>query len=105
SVTLQLEVLLYDKLHEELSAEVDKAIRAFMQLGNSDDYSTEEMRKAIQLTVLKGMKVHTQQQHAMTPETISLFIGYLAEKLTNHLDEVRLFDPASGIGNLLLIVM
>src|SRR5690625_2484228 len=76
-----------------------------MQLGNRDEYSTEEMRKAIQLTVLKGMKEHTQQQHAMTPETISLFIGYLAEKLTNHLDEVRLFDPASGIGNLLLVVM
>lgn len=105
SLALPLEALFYGELHEEQNPEVDKEIRAFMQLGNRDDYSTEEMRKAIQLTVLKGMKEHTQQQHAMTPETISLFIGYLAEKLTNHLDEVRLFDPASGIGNLLLIVM
>src|SRR5690625_2966671 len=63
------------------------------------------MSKAIQLTVLKGMKGQTQHQHIMTPETISLFIGYLAEKLTANLEEVRLFDPASGIGNLLLIVM
>lgn len=105
SLALTLEALFYGELHDKQVPEVEKEINKFIQLENRDEYSTEEMRKAIQLTVLKGMKEHTQQQHVMTPETISLFIGYLAEKLTSHLDEVRLFDPASGIGNLLLIVM
>src|SRR5699024_2580018 len=105
SLALTLEALFYGELHEEQIPEVDKEIHTFMQLENRDDYSTEEMRKAIQLTVLKGMKEHTQQQQIMTTVTVSLFIGYLAEKLTNHLDKVRLFDPVSGIGNLLLIVM
>lgn len=105
SLALTLEALFYSELHENQNKAVNEEIQTFIQLGNRDDYSTEEMRKAIQLTVLKGMKEHTQHQHIMTPETISLFIGYLAEKLTSNLDEVRLFDPASGIGNLLLIVM
>ena len=62
-------------------------------------------RKAIQLTVLKGTKNVTQQHHLMTPEAISLFIGYLAEKLTKDRKEVRVFDPVCGTSNLLLIVM
>ncbi len=51
------------------------------------------------------MKKATQVNHTMTPEAIALFIGYLAEKLTKNLKEVRIFDPASGTANLLLIVM
>lgn len=105
SLVLTLEALFYGDIHDEQIESVNEEIQSFIQLDNRDDYSTEEMRKAIQLTVLKGMKEHTQQQHIMTPETISMFIGYLAEKLTSNLEEVRLFDPASGIGNLLLIVM
>lgn len=105
SLVLTLEALFYGDIHDEQIESVDEEIRAFIKLDTRDDYTTEEMRKAIQLTVLKGMKGQTQHQHIMTPETISLFIGYLAEKLTANLEEVRLFDPASGIGNLLLIVM
>lgn len=105
SLVLTLEVLFYGDIHDEQHEAVNEQIRAFIQLDTLDDYTTEEIRKAIQLTVLKGMKEHTQHQHIMTPETIALFIGYLAEKLTNKLEEIRLFDPASGIGNLLLTVM
>lgn len=105
SLVLTLEALFYGDIHDEQIESVHEEIRAFITLDNREDYTTEEMRKAIQLTVLKGMKGQTQHQHIMTPETISLFIGYLANKLTNHLEQVRIFDPASGIGNLLLIVM
>jgi len=105
SLVLTLEALFYGDIHDDKIESVHEEIRSFIQLDNREDYSTEDMRKAIQLAVLKGMKQHTQHHHVMTPETISLFIGYLAEKLSSQLEEVRLFDPASGIGNLLLIVM
>lgn len=105
SMVITLEALFYGESHNELLPAVKKEIETFIQLDDPENYTVEEMRKAIQLMILKGMKQHTQHQHVMTPETISLFIGYLAEKLTSNLEEVRLFDPAVGVGNLLLIVM
>jgi len=63
------------------------------------------IRKAVQLAILKGMKGQTQQQHLMTPETVALLVGYLAEKLMNKRETVRLFDPACGTANLLTTVM
>lgn len=105
SLILTLEALFYGDIHDEQHEDVTDQIRSFLPFIKLDDYTTEEIRKAIQLIVLKGMKENTQQQHIITPETIALFIGYLADKLTTELEDVRLFDPASGIGNLLLTVM
>ncbi|SFD61081.1 site-specific DNA-methyltransferase (adenine-specific) [Lentibacillus persicus] len=67
-------------------------------------YEVIEIRKAIQLAILKGMKGATQEQHLMTPETVALFVGYLAGKLTNDQTDIRVFDPAGGTGNLLMTV-
>src|SRR5699024_11239813 len=40
-----------------------------------------------------------------SPEAIALFVGYLVNKLTKNEESLRLFDPASGTGNLLFHVM
>ncbi|MEN1968209.1 class I SAM-dependent methyltransferase [Lentibacillus sp. N15] len=70
-----------------------------------EHYTKAEIQKAIQFATLKGMKNATQQQHFMTPETVSLLIGYLAEKLFKDRETLRIFDPACGTGNLLIAVM
>lgn len=105
SLAITLEALFYGDIHEDnyegLKAQIQESLRKV----NLSDYTTEDIRKAIQLAVLKGMKKATQHHHTMTPEAIALFIGYLADKLTNNMEEVRVFDPASGTANLLLIVM
>ena len=105
SLTITLEALFYGDVHEDNHEHLRDNIRESLRHMNMDQYSTETIRKAIQLAILKGMKKATQHHHMMTPEAISLFIGYLAEKLTKNLQEVRIFDPASGTGNLLLIIM
>lgn len=69
-----------------------------------DTFKKEEIRKAIQLASLKGMKEATQQQHYVTPDTVALFIGYLSEKLTKKQKDIRLLDPAAGTGSLLTAV-
>src|SRR5690625_7392707 len=51
------------------------------------------------------MKGQTQQQHLMTPEAVSLLVGYLAEKLTKKQKNVRIFDPVCGTANLLVTFM
>ena len=72
----------------------------------SEEYTTEAVRKAIQLALIKGMKENVQHQHSMTPEGIAMFIGYLAQKLTeDHKGHLRIFDPAHGTGNLLYVVI
>src|SRR5690625_6277482 len=51
------------------------------------------------------MQRSTQPQHLITPETVSLLMGYLAGKLTHDHDHLRVFDPVSGSGNLLTTVL
>ncbi len=47
----------------------------------TDAVSKEEIRRGIQLAVLKGMKQHAQPHHQMTPDSIGIFIGHIAGKL------------------------
>src|SRR5699024_9829154 len=67
-------------------------------------YDTVTIRKAVQLAILKGMRV-AQEKHLMTPETVALLIGYLAEKITKNESEIGVFDPVCGTGNLLMTVL
>ncbi|MDC3415769.1 class I SAM-dependent methyltransferase [Aquibacillus sp. 3ASR75-54] len=90
-----------EEFDDKLIDELDQAINEM----NIDKYEKEEIRKAIQLVILKGMKGATQQQHLMTPDTVAMFIGYLANKFINRTDVIRLFDPACGTANLLTAVM
>ncbi|WP_284139838.1 MULTISPECIES: class I SAM-dependent methyltransferase [unclassified Virgibacillus] len=105
SLSIVLDIAFYERVSEFedeiLIHKMDKAIKELA----IESYGTEEIRKAVQLVILKGMKNSTQQQHLMTPETVALIMGYLASKLTENLESIRLFDPACGTGNLLTIVM
>ncbi|MBM7715212.1 class I SAM-dependent methyltransferase [Siminovitchia sp. FSL H7-0308] len=68
-------------------------------------YHNEEIRKAYQFAILKGMKNHVQQNHQMTPDTIGYFISYLLPKFMNGKNEIRLLDHAAGTGNLLTTIL
>lgn len=70
-----------------------------------DTFEQIDIRKGVQLAIIKGMKHTTQSQHMITPESISLLIGYLAEKFTKDLEHVRVLDPVVGTGSLLLTVL
>ena len=64
----------------------------------------EDVRRALQLTILKGMKEASQPQHQITPDGIALFVSYLIDKL-NLPDSYRLMDPVVGTGNLVTAIM
>ncbi|MEK4230330.1 class I SAM-dependent methyltransferase [Solibacillus sp. FSL H8-0538] len=68
----------------------------------------EDMRKAIQIAILKGMRKSAQPNHQMTPDTLGLLVGYFVEQFFEKEIEngsVSVLDPALGTGNLLLTVM
>lgn len=71
--------------------------------------SKEEIRKAIQLAILKGMRQNTQPNHQMTPDSLGLLVGYFVEqfyeKEFKSTKPITILDPAIGTGNLLLTVM
>ena len=105
SLAVTLEALFYGDIHDDNNEALQDEVRESLKGIAIESFTTEDIRKAVQLAVLKGMRKATQHHHSMTPEAISLFIGYLADKLMKNVQQVRIFDPASGTGNLLLIVM
>lgn len=78
------------------------------QLEFSINASKDEMRKGIQIAILKGMRKNTQPNHQMTPDTLGLLISYFVEQfLEDELEKgkVKIADLALGTGNLVYTVM
>lgn len=71
----------------------------------TQSYTKQEVHRAIQMALLKGMKDETQPNHRMTPESIALFVSYLLQKLVGTKKHITIFNPASGTGNLLHTVI
>ncbi len=69
----------------------------------------EEIRKAIQLAILKGMRQSSQPNHQMTPDSLGLLVGYFVEqffeKEIKEDHQITMLDPAIGTANLLMTVM
>ncbi|QGG52715.1 class I SAM-dependent methyltransferase [Lysinibacillus pakistanensis] len=68
----------------------------------------EDVRKAVQIAILKGMRKGSQPNHQMTPDTLGLLVGYFVEQIfADRLatEKIAMLDPAVGTGNLLLTVM
>ena len=71
-----------------------------------DNMESEDIRKAIQLALLKASKTDAlQPNHQITPYSIGFILNYLIEKLiSGKLEKIRLLDPAVWMGNLLSTV-
>ncbi|WP_409302168.1 class I SAM-dependent methyltransferase [Peribacillus sp. SCS-155] len=70
-----------------------------------EKFSKEDIRKAFQLAILKGMKENTQANHQMTPDAVGMFVSYLIGKFTNNIHAFSILDPAVGTGNLLFTIL
>ncbi|SHF79187.1 class I SAM-dependent methyltransferase [Ornithinibacillus halophilus] len=105
SLVICLETLFYNSPEETMDDILSHKLETALGKVDISSYKSDEIRKAIQFAILKGMKDTTQQQHLLTPESVGLLVGYLAEKLTKDVKELRVFDPASGTANLLTTVM
>ncbi|WP_100331846.1 class I SAM-dependent methyltransferase [Bacillus xiapuensis] len=93
--------VLQENMSEMTKKRIEKKYEGIQLAG----LSKEEIRKAYQLAILKGMKENVQPNHQMTPDSIGLFIAYLLGKFMKEKKEFALMDPAAGTGNLLLTVL
>ena len=69
------------------------------------EFEVEEVRKALQLALLKGMKADRVSLDNITPDSIALIIGHLVSKLAPSLGRLSLADFTIGTGNLLTAVL
>ncbi|MEK3908937.1 class I SAM-dependent methyltransferase [Oceanobacillus sp. FSL W7-1309] len=105
SLTVAMEYLFYEGAPEDMDDILNRKLHSALANIDFHSFEVEDIRKAVQLVILKGMKDATQEQHVMTPESVGLIVGYLAGKLTKDKEELRIFDPASGTANLLTTVL
>ncbi|KGX89124.1 class I SAM-dependent methyltransferase [Pontibacillus litoralis] len=98
-------ILFEQAIPEQHSDGVRSALTDKLKVISLDEYTKEEIRKAIQLAILKAMKGYTQQQHYITPDSVAIFMGYLLEKVVPKKEGIRLFDPVTGTANLLTAVI
>ncbi|PGK38943.1 SAM-dependent methyltransferase [Bacillus anthracis] len=91
-------------LQEELSESAIERLNREYSTFNEETYKGEEIRKAFQLAILKGMKEGVQANHEMTPDAVGMFMSYLFHKFTQGQNEITVLDPAIGTGNLMTTV-
>ncbi|WHY28510.1 MULTISPECIES: class I SAM-dependent methyltransferase [Bacillus cereus group] len=91
-------------LQEELSESAIERLNREYSTFNEETYKGEEIRKAFQLAILKGMKEGVQANHEMTPDAVGMFMSYLFHKFMQGKNEITVLDPAIGTGNLMTTV-
>ncbi|MGM0830174.1 MAG: class I SAM-dependent methyltransferase [Bacillota bacterium] len=94
-----------DVLQEEVSELTKKRLNKKYDEVSLSQLENENIRKAFQFAILKGMKENVQPNHQMTPDSLGLFISYLVSKFTRGMDTLTILDPAIGTGNLLTTVL
>ncbi|MFP4478849.1 MAG: class I SAM-dependent methyltransferase [Candidatus Izemoplasmatales bacterium] len=67
------------------------------------EFQKEEIRKAFQYAVLKGLKHENISNQMMTPESIGMLMSYLIQKLYD-VNAIKIYDPLIGTGNLLAAI-
>ncbi|MFJ7744378.1 class I SAM-dependent methyltransferase [Peribacillus sp. NPDC097295] len=92
-------------MQEEISEESKKVLKKHYTEFSLEKYEKEAIRKAYQLSILKGMQQSVQPNHHMTPDAVGIFVSYLVGKFTANQKELVMLDPAVGTGNLLFAIM
>lgn len=89
---------------EGVLAALDEALEGKQALPISQA-TKDDIRKAVQIAVLKGMRKSAQPNHQMTPDTLGFLVGYLVEQFFPQSEKITVLDLALGTGNLLFTIM
>lgn len=90
---------------QEVDLEIEIKLFNLAKQLNETEFDASEVRKALQLALLKGMKADHICLDQMTPDSIALLIGHLVSKLMPAIEKRTLSDFTCGTGNLLTAVL
>ncbi len=97
--------LLDEAFEKDYQAEVIAKAHELKALIKHIEFKPEEIRKSVQLGLLKGYKHAFESNGQMTPDSIGLFVGYLIKKLYTNKPIKTIFDPLVGTGNLIYTII
>ncbi|MGL4338117.1 MAG: class I SAM-dependent methyltransferase [Turicibacter sp.] len=69
------------------------------------EFTQEEVRKALQLGILKGLKAERLSNEIMTPDSIAMMVGYLVSKFIPDMTHLNMADLSVGTGNFLTAIL
>ncbi len=98
------ENIMANDILQDISGDFEEELKAIYTNLNDVDFNPEEIRKALQLSILRAFKEEKMENGAMTPDTISYIFGYIINKFFKNGGILRIFDPLVGTGNLLSCV-
>lgn len=104
SMNLAFQYLLEDTIDFELDDEGLEILKAEKAKIIDVEFSPEDIRKSVQLGLLKGYKHMNVSNAFLTPDTIGIFISYLVKKVYDEPINFVL-DPMIGSGNLVYTVL
>lgn len=96
-----VEGLAQDEIKDE---ELSGKLKPLYDRYYSQKVTAEDVRRALQLAMLKGMKASPQPNHEMTPDTLVILIGHMIAMLAGK-KPFSILDPAVGSANLLTGIM
>jgi len=97
--------LLDEEFEGDYSLEDIEKISTLKENLEKTKFEREEVRKAVQLGMLKGYKHTFSSNSLITPDTIGIFIGYILKKLYKSKAINTILDPLVGSGNLVYTVL
>lgn len=95
-------ILAGEVLNDLDKEDIDKLNAIYEPLVDKD-FTVEEIRKAMQAQILKGIKEMNFQNGLTTPDSIGLLIAYLISRLSKA-KELNICDPLIGSGNMLYTI-
>ena len=98
-----VENILDNEVSQKVSEEKQKELMEIYNRIDDYEFKKEEIRKAVQLSILKGFKHRNIHNGDMTPDSIAIFMNYLVNKFFDK-KELKVLDPLVGTSNLLATI-
>ncbi len=92
-------------VNQSVNEEVRQALKKQYAELEELEFTQEEIRKALQLAILKGLKAERLTNAVMTPDSIALMVGYLISKFIKNLNGLKMADFTVGTGNFLTAIL
>ena len=95
--------MLEEKVLQDVEEETEEKLTNCYHKLEGIDFTSEDIRKAMQSVILLGFKEIGIPNGYTTPDTLGIFIAYLISKMINK-KVINILDPMCGTGNLLFTI-
>jgi len=97
--------IISQEIRQNMDAGAKESLQKHYDALEELEFAQEEVRKALQLALLKGFKADRVANASMTPDSIALMAAYLLMKFIKDFKGSRIGDLTVGTGNFLTAIL